>query len=88
VLLKDLRLRDIEFKSLHDGFDTRTAIGRFVMTLMGAFAELEKEVIQERVRDGLRQARLNGKILGRPVKGEGEEVSRATEYRRKAKAKL
>src|SRR5882724_5943885 len=63
LLLKDLRERGIEFKSIQDSFDTSTPIGRFVMTIMGGFAELEREVIHERVMDGLKQARKEGKIL-------------------------
>lgn len=58
--------RGIEFRSLTDGIDTTTAGGRLVFHIMGALAEFERDLIQERTRAGLRAARKRGKRLGRP----------------------
>jgi len=46
--------------------DTSTPAGKMVFTVLGAVAELERSLIVERVRAGLRNARAKGKHLGRP----------------------
>jgi DNA invertase Pin-like site-specific DNA recombinase len=56
----------IEFVSLSESLDTATPAGRMVFTVLGAVAELERSLIAERVRAGLRNARSKGKKLGRP----------------------
>jgi DNA invertase Pin-like site-specific DNA recombinase len=48
--------------------DTTTPTGKMVFTVLGAVAELERSLIAERVRAGLRNARAKGKTLGRPRK--------------------
>jgi DNA invertase Pin-like site-specific DNA recombinase len=56
----------IEFVSLSESLDTATPAGRMIFTVLGAVAELERSLIAERVRAGLRNARAKGKRLGRP----------------------
>ncbi len=56
----------IEFVSLSEQVDTSTPTGKMVFTVLGAVAELERSLIAERVRAGLRNARAKGKRLGRP----------------------
>jgi DNA invertase Pin-like site-specific DNA recombinase len=56
----------IAFVSLSEQMDTTTPTGKMVFTVLGAVAELERSLIAERVRAGLRNARAKGKILGRP----------------------
>jgi DNA invertase Pin-like site-specific DNA recombinase len=56
----------IAFVSLSESLDTSTPAGKMVFTVLGAVAELERSLIAERVRAGLRNARANGKTLGRP----------------------
>jgi DNA invertase Pin-like site-specific DNA recombinase len=46
--------------------DTSTPTGKMVFTVLGAVAELERSLIAERVRAGIRNARSKGKTLGRP----------------------
>src|ERR1700694_3819759 len=58
----------IEFVSLSEQVDTDTPTGKMVFTVLGAVAELERSLIVERVRAGLRHARAKGKRLGRPKK--------------------
>ncbi len=56
----------IEFVSLSEQVDTSTPTGKMVFTVLGAVAELERCLIAERVKAGLRNARAKGKRLGRP----------------------
>jgi DNA invertase Pin-like site-specific DNA recombinase len=56
----------IEFVSLSEQMDTSTPTGKMVFTVLGAVAELERSLIVERVKAGLRNARAKGKRLGRP----------------------
>lgn len=58
----------IQFVSLSEQVDTSTPTGKMVFTVLGAVAELERNLIVERVRAGLRHARSKGKRLGRPRK--------------------
>jgi DNA invertase Pin-like site-specific DNA recombinase len=56
----------IGFVSLSEQIDTSTPTGKMVFTVLGAVAELERSLIAERVRAGLRNARAKGTQLGRP----------------------
>ena len=56
----------IAFVSLSESLDTSTPAGKMIFTVLGAVAELERSLIAERVRAGLRNARSKGKRLGRP----------------------
>jgi DNA invertase Pin-like site-specific DNA recombinase len=56
----------IAFVSLSEQIDTTTPSGKVIFTVLGAVAELERSLIAERVRAGLRNARAKGKRLGRP----------------------
>jgi DNA invertase Pin-like site-specific DNA recombinase len=60
--------RRINFVSLSEAIDTATPAGKLVFTVLGAVAELERSLIVERVKAGLRNARAKGKRLGRPPK--------------------
>src|SRR6202521_643105 len=64
--LETFRALGIEFVSLSEQVDTSTPTGKMVFTVLGAVAELERSLIAERVRAGLRNARAKGKRLGRP----------------------
>jgi DNA invertase Pin-like site-specific DNA recombinase len=56
----------IALVSLNEQIDTSTPTGKMVFTVLGAVAELERSLIVERVKAGLRSARAKGKRLGRP----------------------
>src|SRR5271168_1659596 len=64
--LETFRALGIEFVSLSESIDTSTPTGKMVFTVLGAVAELERSLIAERVRAGLRNPRSKGKRLGRP----------------------
>jgi DNA invertase Pin-like site-specific DNA recombinase len=72
--LENFRSLGIEFVSLSEQVDTSTPTGKMVFTVLGAVAELERSLIVERVRAGLRNARAKGKRLGRPRKVASQEV--------------
>src|SRR5437660_7687808 len=56
----------VEFISLRESIDTGSPLGTAVFTIIAAIAQLERSLIAERVRAGLRRARADGKRLGRP----------------------
>lgn len=64
--LADLDAYGVAFVSLKDNLDLSTPSGRLMFQIIGAMAEFERALIQERVRAGLRSARARGKQLGRP----------------------
>lgn len=64
--LENFQALGIEFVSLSEQLDTSTPTGKMVFTVLGAVAELERSLIVERVRAGMRSARAKGKRIGRP----------------------
>lgn len=56
----------VEFVSLSEQIDTSSAIGTAFFTIIGAIAQLERELISERVKNGLKNAVAKGKKVGRP----------------------
>jgi DNA invertase Pin-like site-specific DNA recombinase len=64
--LESFKAQGIEFVSFSEQMDTSTPAGKMVFTVLGAVAELERSLIVERVKAGLRNARAKGKTLGRP----------------------
>jgi len=64
--LAELAALGVAFISLRDNLDLSTPSGRLMFQIIGAMAEFERSLIQERVRAGLRNARSKGKRLGRP----------------------
>lgn len=66
TVVSELKERSVSFRSLNEGFDTGTPQGRFMMTMLGAIAELERDIIIERTRAGLASARRRGAVMGNP----------------------
>lgn len=75
--VSDLRERDIDFRSLTEGIDTSTPAGRFFFHVMGALAEMERDLIRERVQAGLTAARARGRKGGRLPKLTDKQVAHA-----------
>lgn len=67
VALEKFRSLKIDFISLQEQFDTSTPIGQAMFTIIGVMAQLEREIIRERVKAGLERARSQGQRLGRPM---------------------
>jgi DNA invertase Pin-like site-specific DNA recombinase len=64
-VLDELGHLNIEFISLRENIDTGGALGRAMVVIVGAIAELEKSLIVERVRAGMRRAKMEGRRIGR-----------------------
>lgn len=66
----------VDFISLGDSIDTSTPMGRFFFRVMASIAELERDLISERTKDGLKAARARGHKGGRP-KADESQVNQA-----------
>lgn len=64
-LLNEFNENNINFVSIKDGIDTSTTMGKFLFHIMGAMAEMEREVINDRVKSGLASAKARGRKGGR-----------------------
>lgn len=64
--LAEFESLNIAFVSLSDNLDLSTASGRLMFNIIGAMAEFERALIQERVKAGIRNARSKGRRIGRP----------------------
>ena len=64
-VLDELNHLNIEFVSLRENIDTGGPLGRAMIVIVGAIAELERSLIVERVKAGMRRARLEGRRIGR-----------------------
>ena len=66
--IEELKEREVEFISITDSVDTTTPAGRFFFHMMASLAQMERELITERTMAGLKAARKQGRIGGRPPK--------------------
>ena len=64
-VLDELNRIGVEFASFREQIDTGGPLGRAIVVIIGAIAELERSLIVERVRAGMRRARLDGQRIGR-----------------------
>ena len=75
LALEEFRSLGVQFISYQENIDTSSSLGQALFTIVSAVAQLERDLIRERVSAGIRNARLNGKKLGRPrVKANLEEI--------------
>ncbi|GAA1914119.1 recombinase family protein [Arthrobacter gandavensis] len=82
-VIEDLRLRGVGFCSLTEGLDTNGPMGTAMLTIMAAFAQLERDTIIERTRAGLAAAAENNRRGGRPKKIDEAAVARAVSLKAK-----
>src|SRR5271167_3466937 len=68
LALEEFRALGIQFISYQENVDTSTPLGQALFTIVSAVAQLERDLIRERVAAGIRNARANGKKLGRPMR--------------------
>lgn len=66
LALEEFRSLGIQFISYQENIDTSSPLGQALFTIVSAVAQLERDLIRERVSAGIRNARANGKKLGRP----------------------
>jgi DNA invertase Pin-like site-specific DNA recombinase len=76
-VVDELHALGIEFISAREAIDTSGPMGRMFLTMVGSIAELERSLIVERIRAGMRRAKLEGQRLGRiPLNFDREQVVR------------
>jgi DNA invertase Pin-like site-specific DNA recombinase len=66
LALEEFRSLGIQFISYQENIDTSSPLGQALFTIVSAVAQLERDLIRERVSAGIRNARASGKQLGRP----------------------
>ena len=66
LALEEFKNLRIDFVSFQENIDTSSPLGSAIFTIISAVAQLERDIIAERVKAGLRRAKENGKVLGRP----------------------
>jgi len=71
----------VDFVSYQENIDTSSPLGSAIFTIISAVAQLERDIIAERVKMGLRRAKENGKRLGRP-QGTSLDIEAASRLRR------
>jgi len=64
--LEEFKNLGVDFVSFQENIDTSSPLGSAIFTIISAVAQLERDIIAERVKAGLRRAKENGKTLGRP----------------------
>jgi len=65
-LMEEFKKKGVDFISVSESFDTTTPQGELFFNITASFAQFERRLTQERVREGLSEARRVGKRLGRP----------------------
>jgi DNA invertase Pin-like site-specific DNA recombinase len=76
-VLDELNHVGVAFVSYREQIDTAGPLGRAIMVIVGAIAELERSLIVERVRAGLRRAKLEGRHIGRkPIEVDVQAIRR------------
>jgi len=66
LALEEFKNLGVDFVSYQENIDTSSPLGSAIFTIISAVAQLERDIIAERVKAGLRRAKENGKKLGRP----------------------
>ena len=80
-VLDELNRFGIEFVSFREQIDTGGPLGRAIVVIIGAVAELKRNLIIERVRSGMRRARLEGRQIGRkPLELDREAILRDRQH--------
>jgi DNA invertase Pin-like site-specific DNA recombinase len=83
AVVEKLTSRGILFRSLTEGLHTDGPMGKAMLTIMAAFAQLERDTMIERTRAGLAAAAANGRKGGRPRKVDVADAAKARSLREK-----
>jgi DNA invertase Pin-like site-specific DNA recombinase len=83
AVVDQLTSRGIGFRSITEGLHTDGPMGTAMLTIMGAFAQLERDTMIERTRAGLAAAAANGRKGGRPRKIDDADAAKARKLREK-----
>ena len=75
-IVESLQSKGVEFKALNINFDTSTSTGKLMLTMLGAVATFEREMMLERQAEGIIRAKANGKYKGRKptAKAKSKEI--------------
>jgi len=82
--LYEFRNLGIDFISYQENIDTSSPLGEAIFTIISAMSKLERDIIAERVKGGLRKAKASGKRLGRPETG--VDADKVIEYKEQGKS--
>ncbi len=82
-LIEELTARGVGFRSLTEGLHTDGPMGKAMLTIMAAFAQLERDTMIERTRAGLAAAAANGRKGGRPRKVDDADAAKARKLKEK-----
>jgi DNA invertase Pin-like site-specific DNA recombinase len=83
AVVDELTARGVGFRSLTEGLHTDGPMGKAMLTIMAAFAQLERDTVIERTRAGLAAAAANGRKGGRPRKVDDVDAAKARQLRDK-----
>jgi DNA invertase Pin-like site-specific DNA recombinase len=83
AVVDELTSRGVGFRSLTEGLHTDGPMGTAMLTIMAAFAQLERDTMIERTRAGLAAAAANGRKGGRPRKVDDADAAKARQLREK-----
>lgn len=75
-IVQFMQSKGVSIISLREGFDLNTPIGKAMLTMLAAMAEIERSNIRERQMAGIRRAKAEGRHLGRPKKSDDTEIKR------------
>jgi DNA invertase Pin-like site-specific DNA recombinase len=81
TMLDELRAQGVKFRSLTEHIDTETPAGRAMWQIIGVLAELERSLIAERTRAGVKAAKARGVKFGRKPKLTPKQIKHACELR-------
>lgn len=77
AIVEKLTAMGVHIVSLKENFDTTTATGKMMLTMLSALSQFERDLIAERTRDGLKAARSRGRCGGRPRVGSDKDRKQA-----------
>lgn len=80
-LIETIEARGCDFESLTEKIDTSGPMGKAMLTIMSAFAQLERDQLRERTMAGLVEARKNNRHGGRPRKADDEDIVDAKKWK-------
>lgn len=79
-VLEELRNKNVRLIATSQNIDTETPMGKFFFTILSGFAEMEREIIRERILLGLERRKRQGKALGRPAGAKDKGRRRTSGY--------
>lgn len=79
-VLEELKNKNVRLIATSQSIDTDTPMGKFFFTILSGFAEMEREIIKERIKLGLERRKKEGKSLGRPIGSKDKKYRKKSGY--------